>query len=150
MSRSGYSDDLDQWDLIRWRGAVASAIRGKRGQAFLRELAAALDAMPEKRLVRGSFQRDDGCVCALGAVAKVRGIDTSRFEEEYDGVDTAKVGEAFGVPKALAAEIMFENDEDFEYGSGDDTPERQARRWQQMRKWVEKNLRTANNSGERL
>ena len=22
MSRSGYSDDCDQWDLIRWRGAV--------------------------------------------------------------------------------------------------------------------------------
>ena len=39
MSRSGYSDDLDNWDLIRWRGQVSSAIRGKRGQGFLRELA---------------------------------------------------------------------------------------------------------------
>jgi hypothetical protein len=37
MSRSGYSDDLENWSLIRWRGAVASAIRGRRGQAFLRE-----------------------------------------------------------------------------------------------------------------
>jgi hypothetical protein len=46
MSRSGYSDDHSEWDLIRWRGAVASAIRGKRGQAFLRELLVALDAMP--------------------------------------------------------------------------------------------------------
>jgi len=29
MSRSGYTDscDMDQWDLIRWRGAVASAVR---------------------------------------------------------------------------------------------------------------------------
>lgn len=33
MSRSGYSEDLDMWDLIRWRGAVKSALRGKRGQA---------------------------------------------------------------------------------------------------------------------
>jgi hypothetical protein len=34
MSRSGYSDDIDsaddQWALIRWRGAVKSAIRGAR------------------------------------------------------------------------------------------------------------------------
>lgn len=46
MSRSGYSDDIDNWDLIKWRGQVASAIRGKRGQLFLRELLAALDALP--------------------------------------------------------------------------------------------------------
>jgi len=38
MSRSGYSDDCDVWALIRWRGAVKSAIRGARGQAMLREL----------------------------------------------------------------------------------------------------------------
>ncbi|ENQ7660184.1 hypothetical protein ACEQOL_006537 [Pseudomonas aeruginosa] len=38
MSRSGYCDDLDNWSLICWRGAVSSAIKGKRGQAFLIEL----------------------------------------------------------------------------------------------------------------
>lgn len=37
MSRSGYTDDCDdQWALIRWRGAVNSAIKGKRGQQALR------------------------------------------------------------------------------------------------------------------
>lgn len=46
MSRSGYSDDIDQWDLICWRGAVASAIRGKRGQAFLLEMWKAMTALP--------------------------------------------------------------------------------------------------------
>lgn len=45
MSRSGYSEELDQWDLIRWRGQVASAIRGKRGQAFLRAMLAALSLL---------------------------------------------------------------------------------------------------------
>jgi hypothetical protein len=45
MSRSGYSDDLDPLALGRWRGRVASAMRGKRGQAFLREMLAAMDAM---------------------------------------------------------------------------------------------------------
>lgn len=48
MSRSEYSENLDSWSLIRWRGQVVSAIRGKRGQAFLRELVDALEAMPEK------------------------------------------------------------------------------------------------------
>ena len=45
MSRSGYSDDLEPWDLIRWRGAVNSAIKGKRGRALLQKMADALDAL---------------------------------------------------------------------------------------------------------
>jgi hypothetical protein len=36
MSRSGYSDDND--DVALWRGRVASATRGKRGQAVARRL----------------------------------------------------------------------------------------------------------------
>lgn len=54
MSRSGYNDyddDCDQWDSIRYGGMLASAIRGRRGQAFLRDVAEAMDAMPEKRLI---------------------------------------------------------------------------------------------------
>jgi len=41
MSRSGYVDngDIEQWDLIRWRGAVASAIRGKRGEELRAKIA---------------------------------------------------------------------------------------------------------------
>lgn len=35
MSRSGYTDDCDGWQLIMYRGAVASAIRGARGQRLL-------------------------------------------------------------------------------------------------------------------
>jgi hypothetical protein len=53
MSRSGYTDDYGDDDplaLGRWRSAVNNAIRGKRGQAFLHDLAATLDAMPEKKL----------------------------------------------------------------------------------------------------
>lgn len=57
MSRSGYTDDgwddeSAQWASIRYNGALKSAIRGKKGQAFLKDLLAALDAMPEKRLIR--------------------------------------------------------------------------------------------------
>ncbi len=133
MSRSGYSDDLDQWDLIRWRGAVKSAIKGRRGQAFLREMAAALDAMPEKRLIRRALQTPDGEVCAMGAVAEAKHIDVSGL----DPTDRKAVADTFGVAPAMAAEIAFENDEDFGYWSSDDLPER---RWQRMRDWVAQQL----------
>ena len=64
MSRSGYSDDCSGRELNLWRGAVESAIRGKRGQAFLREMLVALDAMPEKRLIAGELVTPTGEVCA--------------------------------------------------------------------------------------
>lgn len=92
MSRSGYIDELDQWDLIRYRGQVASAIRGKRGQAFLRDLLAALDAMPEKRLIAGTFERDDGDMCDRPeevVEVSVEMADAGLVEiEEWDGIRT--------------------------------------------------------------
>lgn len=135
MSRSGYSDDLDAWDLIRWRGAVASAIKGKRGQEFLREMLAALDALPEKRLIANELVVTDslqsnGC-CALGAVAISRGMDVSDLDPE----DRDRIAEVFGIAPALAAEIVFENDG--EWGRNL-TPEL---RFERMRAWVIGNLR---------
>lgn len=129
MSRSGYVDDLDNWSLICWRGAVASAIRGQRGQKLLRELAEAMDAMPEKHLIAHELE-SNGEVCALGAVAKVRGIDVSIIDPD----DPYQVSASFDIANALAQEIVFENDE----GTyRDETPEQ---RWQRMRQWVAKNL----------
>lgn len=107
MSRSGYSDDCDVWALIRWRGAVKSAIRGARGQAMLRELIQALDALPEKRLAADSLVTADGEYCTLGALGRARGIDLTAIDPD----DRRAVADAFGVAEALAAEIMFENDE---------------------------------------
>jgi len=131
MSRSGYSDDIEQWSLIRWRGAVASAIRGKRGQAFLQEMLAALDAIPDKTLIAKELE-EDGAVCALGSVGKQRGLEMGTVDpEEHE--DVAKL---FGIPHALACEIMYENDEDFSWNK--ETPEQ---RWQRMRKWVVANLK---------
>lgn len=54
MSRHGYHEDCGDDDplvLGRWRAQVRSATRGARGQKLLRDMLAALDAMPEKRLV---------------------------------------------------------------------------------------------------
>lgn len=108
MSRSGYSDDCDGWALIRWRGAVNSAIKGQRGQAFLREIIAALDALPEKRLVANDLEAN-GQFCTLGAVGNARGTPLKNVDPD----DRKSVADLFNISEALAAEIMYENDDSF-------------------------------------
>lgn len=129
MSRSGYSDDGDseQWAMICWSGAVKSAMRGKRGQAFLRELIAALDALPGKALIAESLQEDasPGEVCALGSVGLARGMDMSKL----DPADWDQVAGAFKIAPALAREIMYYNDD----WHSKDTP---VQRWIRMRAWA--------------
>lgn len=134
MSRAGYSDDCDQWDLIKWRGQVAGAIRGKRGQAFLRELIDALEAMQERRLIAHelgslSVARRAYEVCALGSVGVRRGMQIEAFDPE----DTDRLADAFGIAHQLVREIEFMNDEAY-FG---DTPEG---RWRFIRDWAESQL----------
>lgn len=133
MSRSGYSDDLcdDPLDYGRWRGRVLSALRGKRGQAFLKELADEMDAMPEKRLIASELINEEGDCCAIGVVCKSRGVDVACVDvEDYD-----EVGSLVDIAGPMAAEIEFENDE----GSWrNETPED---RWIRMRKWVANQLK---------
>lgn len=131
MSRSGYSEDLDQWDLIRWRGQVASAIRGKRGQKLLSELLAALEAMPEKRLVSGDLETVEGEHCALGVLGKARGIAMADIDPE----DPAQVASAFDIAEQLAQEIVYENDEQHRL----ETP---GQRYERMKRWVAAQIRT--------
>lgn len=107
MSRSGYSDDCENWDLIRWRGAVKSAIRGNRGQRTLKEIADALDAMPKKELAAGSLVTADGEFCTLGVLGCARSLDMAGIDPD----DREAVANAFGIAEALAAEIMYLNDE---------------------------------------
>lgn len=157
MSRSGYTDECDDnFASIRWRGAVNSAIKGKRGQAFLRELLAALDAMPDKRLAEGDLEVD-GDFCALGVIGKARGIDISNIDTE----DYGRLSSVFGISEALAREIMWENDESVDNFKREDfelcgpvrpwqmktvwqivpDPDAQKKRWQYMRSWVQANLK---------
>lgn len=161
MNRSGYTEDHeDNWAYIMYRGAVKSAIRGKRGQAMLRELIQALDALPEKRLAANSLVNADGEYCALGALGRARGLDLSKI----DPGDPEKVCGVFGVADALAREVMYLNDEyeldwkweeveicgpirqgypDFERRfmfvrvKNDRAPEE---RWKRMREWAVENL----------
>lgn len=109
MSRSGYSDDFGDDDplaLGRYRAQVGSAIRGKRGQALLHELLAALDAMPEKRLVAGELEAD-GQFCALGVVGQARGLNLASI----DTCDVESLGPKFNIAEQLAREIMWVNDD---------------------------------------
>jgi hypothetical protein len=148
MSRSGYTDEPgSEWDAICWRGQVASAIRGKRGQAFLRELIEALDAMPVKALIKndlirdtveidpfgGGYIPDDAPkVCALGSVGIGRGLNMEALDpEDYDSV-----ADAFRIAPRLAQEIAFQNDD----AAWHATP---AERWQRMRDWAASRLKAA-------
>ena len=132
MSRSGYCDDADE-RLALWRGTVASSIRGRRGQAALKEMLAALDALPAKRLVAEELEVDGGMpwqrgdVCALGALGRARGLDLAKLDPE----DPEGVAEAFNIASPLAREITWVNDEAW-YGR----PETPERRFERVREWV--------------
>jgi hypothetical protein len=132
MSRSGYSDDgcEDEWANIRWRGAVNAALKGKRGQAFLKEMLAHLDAMPEKRLIAHEWVKD-GDACALGVVARARGLTAaiSAFDPA-DDVGVMYAARLLGIAPAMAREIVWMNDEAY---WNTPTPET---RWRLCRDWV--------------
>jgi hypothetical protein len=143
MSRSGFSEDADyesNWPYIIWRGRVASAMRGKRGQRLLLDLVEALDALPEKRLITEELIRETGEVCALGAVGLKRGVvmwslnpdpDADGYDDEIEKAE--EVAAAFDVAPCLVREITYLNDEAW----WRITPEE---RWRRMRAWAVSHL----------
>ena len=136
MSRSGYSDDYDE--LFPNAGMfyarnIERAERGKRGQKFFRDLVAALDAMPDKKLITDNLIHE-GEVCALGALGRARGLDMKDIYPD----DAHLVGKRFGIAECLAREVVFQNDEfgDF-FHHKEETPEE---RWRRMRSWAVSNI----------
>lgn len=166
MSRSGCTDDYDEDGTGGlWRGAVARAINGKRGQAALRETLAALESMPQKILIGESLVTADGEFCTLGALGAARGLDMSAVDPE----DWDAVAALFDIAPAMVREIVYENDEGTDTHEwidmvicgpmppyhfppyGNKTHERSVRvrvdpavvaekRWQHMHAWVSKQL----------
>lgn len=139
MSRSGYSDECE--NLWLYRKAVENAIRGKRGQDFLRELLAAMDAMPVKRLIADELVDAEGSFCTLGVIGAARGVDLKAL----DYTDPDALGEAFGIARSMAAEIEFENDDYFSfhnYAAGRYESETPEQRWERMRHWVASNIKS--------
>ena len=135
MSRSGYDDDCSGWTLICWRGAVNSALKGKRGQKTLREIRDALDAMQVKELAADSLVSADGQFCTLGALGAARGMPLDSLVPD----DPEGVAEKFGIATAMVREIVYENDE---CGPWLPYPQREtpANRWLRMRNWVDQKI----------
>lgn len=136
MSRSGYTDDApmgntERWSCIRWRGAVKSAFRGQRGQRALRDMLAAMEALPGHRLIAEQLESKDGDVCALGALAKARHVDM----HDVDPEDADIVAANLDIAEAMAREIVEVNDE---WGDHNEAPER---RWGRMRAWLKIHVR---------
>lgn len=90
-----------------------------------------MDAMPVKELATGMFKTPEGCLCTLGVIAEKRGTDLSHLPEDPCDVEPEDVASELNIARALAAEIMFLNDE---LGGYTETP---ATRWVRMRQWVE-------------
>jgi hypothetical protein len=133
MGRAGYTDDeYEEGDLERWRKAVNTAIRDKDGQALLKEMLAALDALPRKRLIANRLEEvdwndaedelvpvKDGDVCAFGALGRARGVVMPVLDEDDDWEAFEEVSGVFGSAEELTREIMYRNDE---CGSGRKVP----------------------------
>lgn len=130
MSR--FNDDGD-WDYGRWslwEQATTKALEGRRGQAALADLEAALLALPEHRLIE-SHLAHEGEVCAVGALvlhnrcaagesraavmADLEQIDRSVWDDAgYASDVTASTGKRYGrMAYAMAWRIAELNDEDF-------------------------------------
>jgi len=126
MTRSGYSDNCEYLDL--YRASVDRSIKGKRGQAFLKELLSIMNATPfdKRTLIHGDLINDEGDCCAIGVVCKSRGLNV----EGVDPYEPTEVAGLVGIARSMAAEIEFENDE----GPPMETPNE---RWYRMRVWVE-------------
>jgi hypothetical protein len=142
MSRHGYNEDCDsEWAAICWRGAVTSATRGKRGQAFLKEMLAALDALPEKKLVSEELVTEKGAVCAIGSVMVKRGIDVSNIDPE----DPERIAHVMGIAPALVQEIEYINDEAWSWNYELQRREEMTdeKRFDLVRRWIIDQIKAA-------
>jgi len=145
--RCGYTDDSDDDPLAhgRWRAQVQSAMRGKRGQRFFRELIAALDALPEPRLIKNDLVTEEGAFCALGALGHHKNIDVSTLDtEDYD-----RLGDTFDIAHQLAQETMWVNDEAWRsWVPCGPQLEESRQRWRTVRAWAVANLAKAKHESE--
>ena len=138
MDRSNYTEDPNDDVLAygRYRGQAASCIRGKRGQAFIRELLEALDGMENKELISGKLINEKGQACAIGAVLLGRGKSEDEVQAiEYD--DSRSVALELGIPCQLVGEIEFMNDNFYT------SDHHNSMRWRYIKQWAEQQVEEA-------
>jgi hypothetical protein len=115
--RISYSDEEEtpgQFGL--WQANCRRSLKGRKGQAALRRLEAALLAMPEKALRSGKLVANDGSVCAIGALARAEGKLPEPepiygdFEDD-DVDDTAEwATDHLDMPNLVAWKVVEQND----------------------------------------
>ena len=126
-----YRDEEDfPGEFELWQANVHRSLHGKRGQTELRELEAALLALPVPRLIYGTLTDDDGGICAIAAYGRHKGVDLSTFDAEEDSVDVGIIG---GMPRLVAWQIVELND-----SGRRETPEE---RYVRVLAWVREQLR---------
>jgi hypothetical protein len=139
MSRLYYSDnDYDQ-EIGVARGRRLSAIRSQRGQRFLRDLVAALDALPTPELHSGALEDSKtGCCCAFGAVRRLRGVESVKlwFHPEDEDITPDSLAEPFDVSPTLAWAVVQANEDMHE----DNSEQGRRRRWAEVRDWAVRHL----------
>lgn len=140
MSRSGFyeMDDWDQESILamgRNAGRIASATRGRRGQAFLKTALKALDQMEDKRLAGNTFGvGDDGCMCLMTSIATETGHGSvlSVGRDSDDDEICADMAAEFDVSEVLVRDLVWDNDAN--------APRDPAKRWQWMRDRIESKI----------
>lgn len=132
MSRSGYSEDYEDCELFEQ--AVFRAICGRRGQALLKDMLAALNALPHKRLIANELISTRGEVCAIASVMIARGIATDGYHFDDDPYNCAeRIASKLNIATSLAQEIQHLNDEVCECK----TPEQ---RYEYIHSWVRQHI----------
>ena len=129
--RIGYSEDEDRpGQFALWHANCDRQIASKKGQAAMRELEAALIAMPNKRLIKEGVACE-GELCTVGVLVvaiKVRkGADQDVLISELEDVDedTDDWAEREGVPRLVAWKLVELNDI---LGNASETPEHRYER----------------------
>ncbi|HET8627028.1 MAG TPA: hypothetical protein VFL91_06395 [Thermomicrobiales bacterium] len=138
-------DDEGGIPAALWEHNLRRALTSKRGLATLRDLEAALLALPEKKLIAGDMAYPSGAVCAVGAYSLYKRLQRGEDREaallslcSREGpYETALEGQRYGMAYTLAWEIAERNDEIY---GGAYTEEG---RYQEMLAWVRRQLAAA-------
>lgn len=142
--RISYSDEEDypgQFDL--WQANCRRSIHGKAGQASLRELEAALVAMPSKRLIAEELDNGED-VCAIGALVRYKQI-TPIADADFE---MEEVGMECGLPRLVAWKVVELNDVELSDHMWDSAKQAYRQRTPEERytsvlSWVQRQLQKA-------
>lgn len=89
MSRIEYCEPDDAASFLRcyaFDRNMKQAIKGKKGQRILKELEAALLALPDKRLISDGFATPEGDVCAMAALMLSRTLAAGASRQDAMGI----------------------------------------------------------------